>query len=193
MRVLVTHDPVEAMTVADRIVVMERGEITQRGTPEELRNAPRTPYVADLVGVNLFAGRLEPLDDGAGRIVTDDGAVVVPGPTISAANPPTACSARFARPTWCCIPPSRRAPRATRSHGRSPRSRSRASALASARRAPPVVAEVTLRLRRRLGLREGATVWASFKAVEVVVVLPYDTGSAPSLGLGRTVTGTLDR
>ncbi len=38
--------------------------------------------------------------------------------------------------------------------------------------APPVVAEITLGSVARLGLREGATVWASFKAVEVVVVLP---------------------
>ena len=42
VRLLVTHDPVEAMTVADRLIVLERGLITQVGTPEEIRRAPRT-------------------------------------------------------------------------------------------------------------------------------------------------------
>ena len=82
VRVLVTHDPVEAMTLADRIVVLENGVMTQSGTPDELRRAPRTSFVADLVGVNLFAGRLEPLDEGTGTVVMADGAgrLVVPWP-----------------------------------------------------------------------------------------------------------------
>jgi molybdate transport system ATP-binding protein len=57
IRLLVTHDPIEAMALADRIVVMEDGRLSQEGTPTELRERPRTRYVADLVGVNLLTGR----------------------------------------------------------------------------------------------------------------------------------------
>ena len=46
VRVLVTHDPVEAMTMADQLVVIEEGRVSQAGTPADLRDAPRSPYVA---------------------------------------------------------------------------------------------------------------------------------------------------
>ena len=42
IRVLITHDPVEASTMADRIVIVEDGRVTQIGTPEEIRSAPRS-------------------------------------------------------------------------------------------------------------------------------------------------------
>ena len=80
VRVLVTHDPVEAMTLADELVLLEDGRITQTGTPEEIRAAPRTPYAAEPVGLNLFAGRLVRLEDGAGRIEAADGDVIVAWP-----------------------------------------------------------------------------------------------------------------
>jgi molybdate transport system ATP-binding protein len=48
-RLLVTHDLADAVALADRLVVMERGRVTQRGTADELRAAPATDYVADLV------------------------------------------------------------------------------------------------------------------------------------------------
>jgi molybdate transport system ATP-binding protein len=56
VRVLVTHDPLEAMLLADEIVIVEAGRVTQRGTPSEVSARPRSAYVADLVGVNLFRG-----------------------------------------------------------------------------------------------------------------------------------------
>src|SRR5439155_15212468 len=77
---LVTHDPVEAMTLADRIVILEDGEVTHEGTPEEIRAAPRTPYAAELVGLNLFTGRLERLEPGTGSVATPEGLVVVGWP-----------------------------------------------------------------------------------------------------------------
>ena len=64
--ILVTHDPVEAMTLADRLVLLEDGRITQVGTPAEVRSHPATRYAADLVGVNLFEGTLEPAGTGTG-------------------------------------------------------------------------------------------------------------------------------
>jgi putrescine transport system ATP-binding protein len=61
--VIVTHDQSEAMTVADRIGVMDRGRLTQVAPPAEIYEQPNSRWVADFVGeVNLFEGRLG--DDG---------------------------------------------------------------------------------------------------------------------------------
>lgn len=57
--VFVTHDQEEALEVADRVVVMHRGEIEQIGTPEEVYDRPANPFVYDFLGsVNLFHGRV---------------------------------------------------------------------------------------------------------------------------------------
>jgi sulfate transport system ATP-binding protein len=57
--VFVTHDQEEAMEVADRVVVMNRGRIEQQGTPDEVYDHPATPFVLQFLGdVNLFHGRL---------------------------------------------------------------------------------------------------------------------------------------
>jgi len=57
VRLLVTHDPVEAMALADRLVVLEHGSVVQSGTPDEVTARPRSRFVADLAGVNLLRGR----------------------------------------------------------------------------------------------------------------------------------------
>ncbi|MBA8953911.1 ABC transporter ATP-binding protein [Actinomadura namibiensis] len=54
--VLVTHDPLDAMVLADRLVVVEDGRLVQRGSPAEIARRPRTDYVARLVGLNLYRG-----------------------------------------------------------------------------------------------------------------------------------------
>jgi iron(III) transport system ATP-binding protein len=57
--IMVTHDQEEALSVADRIVVMNQGRIEQVGTPMEIYREPATPFVADFVGkVNVLPGRL---------------------------------------------------------------------------------------------------------------------------------------
>lgn len=57
--IFVTHDQEEAMEVADRIVVLNKGKIEQIGTPEEVYNNPATPFVYDFIGqVNLFRSRV---------------------------------------------------------------------------------------------------------------------------------------
>ncbi len=56
VRILVTHDAVEAAALADRIVVLDNGSVIQRGTIEELVVRPRSSYVAQLVGVNFYTG-----------------------------------------------------------------------------------------------------------------------------------------
>jgi molybdate transport system ATP-binding protein len=54
---LVTHDPVDAAVLTDRLVVIEQGRVVQQGAPQEVARRPRTDYVARLVGLNLLAGR----------------------------------------------------------------------------------------------------------------------------------------
>ncbi|RIK72159.1 hypothetical protein DCC62_20410 [candidate division KSB1 bacterium] len=58
--VFVTHDQEEALEVADRVVVMNAGQIEQIGAPEEVYNHPATPFVYNFLGnVNLFRGRIQ--------------------------------------------------------------------------------------------------------------------------------------
>ncbi len=56
IRLLVTHDPVDAYALADRVVVIEAGRVVQTGTLADVTAHPRSRYVADLVGVNLVRG-----------------------------------------------------------------------------------------------------------------------------------------
>ena len=58
---LVTHDPVDAYALADRVVILEPGRIAQIGTIGDVTAQPRSRYVADLVGTNLRPG---PVVDG---------------------------------------------------------------------------------------------------------------------------------
>src|SRR5271155_3086600 len=79
--VYVTHDQVEAMTLADRVVVMNRGRIEQIGAPQELYHHPKTRFVAGFIGspaMNFVPCRLE--QDGAGlRVrVSESVALLVP-------------------------------------------------------------------------------------------------------------------
>ncbi len=54
---VITHDPIEAMTLGDKLIVLEAGRVVQAGSPEELSSHPRSRYVADLLGLNLYRGQ----------------------------------------------------------------------------------------------------------------------------------------
>jgi len=71
---LVTHDPLEALVLADRVLVLEEGRIVQEGTPAHLARQPATDYVAKLVGLNLYAGHA----DGANVLLDKGGTFIVP-------------------------------------------------------------------------------------------------------------------
>ena len=82
--VYVTHDQVEAMTLADRIVVMDKGIVQQVGSPEELYRRPGNLFVAGFIGspkMNLLKGRW-----GDGQIRLDGGASLAIGELPAAAN-----------------------------------------------------------------------------------------------------------
>ncbi|HVZ00929.1 MAG TPA: ATP-binding cassette domain-containing protein [Dongiaceae bacterium] len=81
--IFVTHDQEEAMSISDRIAVMNAGVVEQFGTPEEIYNQPATRYVASFIGsprIELYAGTLEP---GACRI----GGVALPIGAMAAGDP----------------------------------------------------------------------------------------------------------
>src|SRR5664279_2696889 len=74
--IYVTHDQEEALSISDRIVVMNRGHIEQIGTPLEIYNTPQTPFVASFVGtLNVLNVTVE--DQRAGRVMVDDQAITI--------------------------------------------------------------------------------------------------------------------
>ncbi|MEP6476358.1 MAG: ABC transporter ATP-binding protein [Actinomycetota bacterium] len=164
--VLVTHDPVDALTLAARVVVVEDGHVTQSGTPDELRRAPRSSYAAALVGTNLFRGPVEPLEPGVGRLRAADGEVLVPwtGPSaddVAALLDPVDVALHLLPPEGS--PRNVIEGRVTEIVIEGTRSRVRVDGR------PSLVAEITPGSVQRLGLHEGDRVWASFKTVEVRV------------------------
>jgi molybdate transport system ATP-binding protein len=78
-RLLVTHDPVDAHALADRVVVLEAGRVTQTGTLTELAAAPRSNYAAELMGTNLLRGRL-----AEGQLAVDGGGALSVGAHVAA-------------------------------------------------------------------------------------------------------------
>ncbi len=82
--VYVTHDQVEAMTLADRVVVMNHGEIEQVGAPQELYHDPATRFVAGFIGspaMNFLPCRVQDSGDGGLSVRVNDGIVVPVPPT----------------------------------------------------------------------------------------------------------------
>ncbi len=79
--VYVTHDQVEAMTLADRVVVMNQGRIEQVGSPNELYHKPATRFVAGFIGspaMNFIPCRLEESDDRLGVRITNELVLPIP-------------------------------------------------------------------------------------------------------------------
>jgi molybdate transport system ATP-binding protein len=154
--VLVTHDPLDAMVLADRLVVIEHGRAVQEGTPADIARHPRTDYVAYLVGLNLYRGRADGhtvhLDDGPAVITVDD----LTGP-VFVAFPPSAVTLHGDRPTgssarnlWRCEVAG------LESHG----DRIRVDLTGHL----SLTADLTAVAAAELDLHRGSTVWAAVKA-----------------------------
>jgi molybdate transport system ATP-binding protein len=159
-RLLVTHDPLEAIALADRLVVLEAGRVTQAGTAEEVRGRPRSRYVAELVGVNLFRGR----GDGGAVRLEGGGTLVAAGDhhgQVFAAVHPRAVALHRHRPEG--TPRNVWAGTADTLEAAGDRVRVRVAGPV------PVVAEVTPAAAAELRLADGGPVWATIKATEVAV------------------------
>jgi putrescine transport system ATP-binding protein len=75
--IIVTHDQEEAMTMADRIGVMDAGRLQQVATPRELYEVPRSRWVAEFVGdINLFDGQLLSREQGRLKIATREAGII---------------------------------------------------------------------------------------------------------------------
>jgi molybdate transport system ATP-binding protein len=160
MCVLVTHDPVDAHALADRVVVLDAGSVVQAGTLAAVTAHPRSRYVADLVGVNLLGGRREGsllrLDGGATLTVADEGEA---GPVLAAVHP-HAVSLHRGHPEGS----PRNVWRATVAD------LDRVGDRVRVQLAGPValVAEITAGAVAELALQPGDEVWVSVKATEIV-------------------------
>jgi molybdate transport system ATP-binding protein len=160
MRLVVTHDPLEAMALADRLIILEHGRLLQSGTPAEVAQRPRSRYVADLVGVNLYRGRAHDnliALNGGGSLTVAEGA---DGDVFAVVHPRTVALYR-SRPDG--TPRNVWEGRASNLDLQGDRVRVRLEGL------PSIVAEVTPAAVRDLGLDRGDLVWISVKATEISV------------------------
>ncbi len=158
--VLVTHDPLDAAVIADRLVVVEQGRVVQAGTLADITAQPRSTYVADLLGINLVSGEARgtelTLTDGT-ELTT---ATAATGP-VFAVIPSQAISLHVGQPEG--------SPRNTwqTSVGELHLVGDRARVHLDG---PPVLAaEVTPAALVELGVSEGSTIWVAVKATQIVV------------------------
>jgi molybdate transport system ATP-binding protein len=158
-KILVTHDPVDALTLADRVMILEGGRVVQIGTTHEIVAHPRSPYVADLLGVNLYRG------------VADGAVVRVGDASLTAVEP------HHGR-VLALIPPHAVVVHRQQPHGSARNvwpgrivalDRLGATVRVHIDGAFPIVAEVTPAAVEMLELREGTDVWAAVKATEIDV------------------------
>ncbi len=158
--VLVTHQAIDALVLADEVVVIEDGTVAQRGSPGDVARRPRSSHVAALMGLNLLRGRA----DGAVVRLHDDTVLVPTTPArgdVYASFRPTAVTLHTSRPhasarnTW-----------PGRVDGIVPHGDVLRLHLAGP---VPLLADVTPAALADLGVREGDRVWAAVKATEVDV------------------------
>jgi len=157
-RLVVTHDPVEAAALADRLIVLENGRITQEGRLADVTARPRSAWVASMVGLNLLAGVA---DRGTVRLDTGESVATASddhGPTFVAIRPNAVSLHRHqpegsARNVW----PGQ----AAELYLAGDRARVRIAG------AVPLIAEVTAAAVADLHLADGGPVWASVKATDV--------------------------
>jgi molybdate transport system ATP-binding protein len=159
---LVTHDPLEALVLADRLLVLEDGRIVQDATPAQVARRPATEYVAKLVGLNLYAGRA----DGPAVTLAAGGSFVVPGHghhgDVLVAVRPSA------------VVVSTEQPHATSARNIWPAEVTGLTMLADRVRLdlhgqPPAIVDVTAGAVAELSLKPGSQVWLSVKATDLEV------------------------
>jgi molybdopterin-binding protein len=160
---IVTHDVVDVVALADRVLVLEQGKVAQDATPTAVAAAPQTAWVAGLLGQNAWRGTTD-----------DTGLVVDGGGHVSAAEPGPPGHAALALAEPSAITLHRRRPEGsarTVIEGDVAELRALGGRVrVVVRGRPDVMAEVTAAAAAELRLAEGGYVYASLKATEVRIV-----------------------
>jgi len=164
---LVTHDPLEALMLADRLLVLEGGQIVQDGTPGQVARQPATEYVAKLVGLNLYAGHADgpavTLNAGGSFTVFGHGqhgdvlVAIRPSAVVVGSEPPRGTSARNVWPAMVTGLTMLADRVRLDLHGE-----------------PSALADVTPAAVTELSLRPGRQVWLSVKATDLEVYARAD-------------------
>ena len=160
VRVLVTHDPIDAAVLADRIVVIEAGTVVQAGTLTEITERPRSEWVAGLVGTNLLVG------EAVGERVR-----LAHGGEVAIAEPARGPVFLAVHPHAVALAPERPAGSARNVWPVTVVDVTGVGTRTRVRLAGPVAltAEITAAAVAELGIRPGTAVWAAVKATEVAV------------------------
>ncbi|MEV7113826.1 ABC transporter permease [Streptomyces anulatus] len=162
---IVTHDPVEAVSLADRVLVLEDGRVLQDEPPAEVTRHPRSPWVARMLGRNAWPGTATAdglaLEGGGHLVVAEP---LPAGTDALAVIAPEAVSVHRERPTGSPRNVWPGTVREITSGG------SRLRLLITSAEAPDLVAEITPGAAAELGIADGSPVWTSVKATEATVV-----------------------
>lgn len=163
---IVTHDPVEAVSLADRVLVLDGGRAVQDAPPSEVTRHPRSVWVARMLGRNAWAGTTAEdglrLPDGGQLVVAAD--PLPPGAPALAVIPPEAVSLHRGRPAGS---PRNNWPGRVREITALG---GRLRVLVATGHTPDLVAEITPAAAADLRLADGTPVWVSVKATEVTLV-----------------------
>ncbi|MFE3325684.1 ABC transporter permease [Streptomyces sp. NPDC059176] len=162
---IVTHDPVEAVSLADRVLVLDGGRALQDASPGEVTRHPRSPWVARMLGRNAWPGTVA----GGGLALSAGGLLVVADPLpesgdVLAIIAPEAVSVHREKPTGSPRNVWRGTVREITTSG------SRLRVLITSEQVPDLVAEITPQAAAELRLADGTPVWTGVKATEVTVV-----------------------
>lgn len=163
---IVTHDPVEAVSLADRVLVLDEGRALQDAAPAEVTRHPRSPWVARMLGRNAWPGT----GSGAAELALAGGGRLVVAEPVGAGESlaiiaPEAVSVHRDRPTGSPRNVWPGTVRELTAVG------SRLRVVIASTEVPDLVAEITHEAAAELGLTEGAAVWTGVKATEVTVVM----------------------
>lgn len=171
---MITHDPLDAMVLADRVIVIEEGRVRQEATPGEIAQRPTTPYVAAMLGLNLYRGSLR-----GGVLAIAEGGLL------------TVCGATEAENALAALRPAAITMHRWRPSGLSARNSwpvrvDSVVALADRVRvhtsgSPDALVDVTPAAAQELALMPGAKVWLSAKATDI---LAYETRSNAPVTVG---------
>ncbi|MET7531971.1 ABC transporter permease [Streptomyces goshikiensis] len=162
---IVTHDPVEAVSLADRVLVLADGQTLQDAPPVEVARHPRSPWVAQMLGRNAWQGTASDgglaLAAGGRLVLAEELPDGVPALAIIA---PEAVSVHRERPAGSPRNVWPGTVREITALG------SRLRVLIGSAEAPDLVAEITPDAAAELGLADGVRVWTSVKATEITLV-----------------------